>query len=372
MDELILNEFYNKILIEAKNGAINIDGWKFNIEFQTKLNDESKYLNENVFETLEIKNKEMFDKLLILYTKKMYEFIIDSNLKQFDYVYYNGNKQFIIDFILSSLWNNVTDFDLQNPIKYLENRINFINDNLFDNEINYNIINNMECLINSDIEYIIKKNNPILETPYSFCPYIIRILDEKEIFELPKIYYGISNNKCYIYSIKNDKAKYENQYTKKINRILYKVNKNITDDYELDNIKDVSPSALVSLTLFIKLLKEKNIIEINVIDYMPIRYKAKDIVINNFIRKTTENPLNKNLNEIINKKYEEQKNIQKNMTDKLLRNFRRLEYQLGDINITSYPKDIDSMMHLKIYGEPIYNDNILNLIYNASTKEYKK
>ena len=60
------------------------------------------------------------------------------------------------------------------------------------------------------------------------------------------------------------------------------------------------------------------------------------------------------------------------MTDKLIRNFRRIEYQLGDVRIVSYPKDIDSMMHLKIDGEPILSDNILNVIYNDSEKEYKK
>ena len=93
-----------KILIEATGGVIDIDGFKFNIEFQTR-NGSSRYLNENVFETLEIKNKELFDKLLILYTKKMYEFIMRSNLKDIDYVYYEGNKTYIIDFILSSIWN---------------------------------------------------------------------------------------------------------------------------------------------------------------------------------------------------------------------------------------------------------------------------
>ena len=60
------------------------------------------------------------------------------------------------------------------------------------------------------------------------------------------------------------------------------------------------------------------------------------------------------------------------MTDKLIRNFRRIEYQLGDVRIVSQPKDIDRMMHLKIDGEPILSDNILNVIYNDSEKEYKK
>ena len=135
MDELIINEFYNKILIEATGGVIDIDGFKFNIEFQTK-NGSSKYLNENVFETPEIKNKELFDKLLILYTKKMYEFIMSSNLKNIDYVYYEEN-------ILSSIWNNVTDLDLQNPIEYLKNRINFFSDPLYYNESDCKIANNI-------------------------------------------------------------------------------------------------------------------------------------------------------------------------------------------------------------------------------------
>ena len=60
MEELILSEFYNKILIEATGGVIDIDGFKFNIEFQTR-NGSSRYLNENVFETLEIKNKELLN-----------------------------------------------------------------------------------------------------------------------------------------------------------------------------------------------------------------------------------------------------------------------------------------------------------------------
>lgn len=371
MDELIINEFYNKILIEATGGVIDIDGFKFNIEFQTK-NGSSKYLNGNVFETLEIKNKELFDKLLILYTKKMYEFIMSSNLKNIDYVYYEGNKTYIIDFILSSVWNNVTDLDLQNPIEYLKNRINFFSDPLYYNESDCKIANNIEYLCNSDIVYSIKINNPVLETPYSFCPYIIRDKNNKEVFDLPKIYYGISNNECYIYSVKNDKNRNSNSYSKKINRILYKVNKNVEDNYELDNIKDVSPSALMSIGIFIKLLKDNNITKINAVDYMPIRYKAKEKAIMKKVGKLKGKVSFDEFNKIIDENLKEQERIQNNMTDKLIRNFRRMEYQLGDVRIVSYPKDIDSMMHLKIDGEPILSDNILNVIYNYSEKEYKK
>lgn len=370
MEELILNEFYNKILVEAKDGVIDIDGFKFNIEFQTKINDENKYLNENVFETLEIKNKEEFDKLLILYTKKMYEFIINSDFKNIDYVYYEGNKTYIIDFILSSVWNNVTNDSLQNPIEYLKDRINFIDNSLYSLDNNYSLIKNADVLQNSDISFSIEKNNPILETPYSFCPYIVRDKENNEIFSLPKVYFGISNNKCFIYSVKNDKNINDNSYSKKINRILYKVNKNIEDDYELDNIKDVSPSALISISMFLKVLKENNITKVNIVDFMPIRYKAKEYALNKKISKLQKTFSKEEFDNMKINIQKEQEKIQNNMTDKLLRNFRRLEYH-GFIDITSYPKDIDSNMHIKINDNVKEFDNILNTLYSEESNNIK-
>ena len=333
MDELIINEFYNKILIEAKNGVIDIDGFKFNIEFQTKINDESKYLNENVFETLEIKNKETFDKLLILYTKKMYEFIINSNFKNIDYEYYEGNKTYIIDFILSSVWNNVTNDNMQNPVEYLQDRINFIDNSLCSLDDNYTLIKNADVLQNSDISFSIEKNNLILETPYSFCPNIVRDKEINEIFPLPKVYFGMSNNKCFIYSVKNDKCNTDNSYTKKINRILYKVNKNI-------------------------------------VDFMPIRYKAKKFALNKKLTKLQKTLTKEELDNMKINIQKEQEKIQNNMTDKLLRNFRRLEYH-GFINITSYPKDIDSNMHIKINDNVKEFDNILNTLYSEDPNNIK-
>ena len=81
MEELILSEFYNKILIEATGGVIDIDGFKFNIEFQTR-NGSSRYLNENVFETLEIKNKELFDKLLDKIDNDISVFLLKAEIRQ--------------------------------------------------------------------------------------------------------------------------------------------------------------------------------------------------------------------------------------------------------------------------------------------------
>lgn len=181
------------------------------------------------------------------------------------------------------------------------------------------------------------------------------------------MYYGISEGVCFIYAVQRESKLKENSYTKKINRLLYKVNKDVEDDYELDNIKDVSPSALVSLTLFIRILKENNINEIRVVDYLPIRYKAKECAIDYKINKLKDKLKDKEINELLIKAQDEQTNIQRNITDKFIRNFRRLEYQLGNVKITNYPKDVDSMMHLSLTDNFNQTDNILNQIYSINS-----
>ena len=39
METLILNEFYNVVLPQIKSNNLSIDGWGFNLEFQTIIND---------------------------------------------------------------------------------------------------------------------------------------------------------------------------------------------------------------------------------------------------------------------------------------------------------------------------------------------
>lgn len=374
MDELILNEFYNKILPAVKSNNLLIDDWNFNIEFQTIIRDtitedlqklginEFNYINYGVEESLIINDIKLFNEVLIIYVKKMFDLIINSDLKQIDYVYFNGNKTYIIDFILANMWSNVTDYDLQNPISYIKNRINFLDDEFCVYNSDTLFLENISSLSNSNIEFNISLNNPILETPYSFNSKIVR--NENEIFNLPRIFYGISNKVCYIYAIQQvDKNDINNSYVKHINRILYKANKDVKDNYELDNIKDVTVSALFALTIFLKFLRENNILEIKVIDYLPIRYKAKEKSLKNRI----DTYRNKNVDESkitkIEEKFEvEHDYLQNNITNKFIRNFRRLEYQLGTLKIKSFPKDVDSMMHIELSNNFNEKTNILNEI----------
>ena len=47
--------------------------------------------------------------------------------------------------------------------------------------------------------------------------------------------------------------------------------------------------------------------------------------------------------------------IQRNLSDKLIRNFRRLAYHFNNINILSYPYEVDEMMHFKLNYIKIIN-----------------
>lgn len=122
--------------------------------------------------------------------------------------------------------------------------------------------------------------------------------------------------------------------------------------------------------MFLKVLKEKNISNVNIVDFMPIRYKAKKFALNKKLTKLQKTLTKEELDNMKINIQKEQEKIQNNMTDKLLRNFRRLEYH-GFINITSYPKDIDSNMHIKINDNVKEFDNILNILYSEDPNNIK-
>ena len=135
-------------------------------------------------------------------------------------------------------------------------------------------------------------------------------------YHLPTINYAIDKDICYIYSIQNKIPNEENNYTKKIKRILNKINANVEDKTEYqkkDTILGTTPSFILTLSLFMKILNKENINKIRVVTLMPDRYLEK---------KATE-------------EYDADK-IQENLTQKLILNFYRLKYHHPEI-IVNYP-----------------------------------
>ena len=168
----------------------------------------------------------------------------------------------------------------------------------------------------------------------SETPYTMRYaLERKGLkFTMPFVRYGISGEKAYIYSIQR-KGKINLNYlkNKKINGEFNKVNSGVK------NGRDITPSMLISTTIFIGMLKKAGIEEIKIADFLTRRFGHYNGVDSN---------------------YDEACKIQANTTDKFIKTYIRLVSQFSGINITSYPNDVDSYLSLKL-GDNISSTNKL-------------
>lgn len=370
MKELILNIFYNKIIKEARNNSpVDVNGWKFFVDFDTLVEKEMNTQANNDI-VLTIKDKRTFDNVLTDYTVAMINHLEKyQKLHGIDAVYHDGNLEKMIESALVNVWFNATEEDFKDPVNFLRIRKDFLEDDL--SIIKYNIkykSSNIALLNSNHIEATIDIQNPSAhETPFVFKSRICN--DNNETYQLPNISYGISNGKCYIYAIQGDKPSELNTYHKKVNRLLYRANKNFNFDYEEENIKDVSSSQLFSLTIFLKMLEQNNINELIVKNNFPIRYNAKEKLLIQKINKLKEklessSEYDKNIRIETNKMIEDNDLLYQNIINKYLRIFRRIEYHFSNVNITSFPYELDNNMHIKLteYND-FSNDHILNSVY---------
>lgn len=383
MKQEILQIFYNQVVPEANTGLIQIGGWNFNIRFFLKIKDlpiqkfdEKKdyieFIPENKEIVITVQNIETFHELLVEYTEKMYAFIVDNpKFYNIDNLYFEGNRENILKGILSTVWINATEENFKNPEQFLKMRIQFLEDENSLNDLNAKFIGEkIGTLDDSQIEVEIKKQNPFAhETPYVFTSQIQKELNGNiETFNLPNISYGIYDDKCYIYSIQN-KSKKNDQltpYQKKINRLLYQANKDVLDDYEEENIRDISQPHLFALTIFLKFI---NVEKVVVPCYLPIRYNAKIRVLNNKLNQIKDYT-EKQVEDIKQELEKDVDKIQENIIQKYLRTFRRLEYHFPNFKIVSFPYDVDNNMHIHIKREKYQNqDHVLYDVYNSMNFE---
>ena len=370
----ILDLFYNEILKETATGRVDC-GMMYNVLFKTKINGKTLYnLDSNIVQntnllipTLIIDNKEEFDKVLQEYYIKAKEFYKEKIDKDD-----NFDKT-----ILTLLWNNLTEDDFKNPIKYIKNYINFL-DKPFDMKLGEYIDIGYSSILNSNIEICLKEENIKEETPYGLH---IRCRSKELYYEFPVVRFGISNDTAFIYAIQQEKNKdtedeINYKYQRIIHRKLFKVNENFEKEYETDNITNpenltgISPSALISLDIILTLLNNEQIKKISVPTFLPIRYNAKEI--SYIIRKKVLE--NKGLdvetiNNLIHTYQEQHEVIQRNLSDKLLRYFRRLSYHFDNIDIISFPYELDSCTHISLNDYNECNNSLFKEIHELSTKK---
>lgn len=123
--------------------------------------------------------------------------------------------------------------------------------------------------------------------------------------------------------------------------------------YEEGNLKDITPSFVVALNMMISYFNSLGINNIVIPSLLVERWNAKKIASN---IKYEKGKIDKNkFNELETK----QQYIQSNLTDKLLRNFLRLNYHYNSIFVTSYPFELDSSMHINVSSMDKCNNKLL-------------
>lgn len=379
-NELIEDVFFNEVLPRLKKGKINIPifnkkpnsiPFTFRITLDAYDKKSPYYLNIN--------DREKLVNLLCEYASII---LTDDP---------NVNEQNIYDkiaYYLTLVWANATYEDLRNPEKFIQKYIDFNNNPLFDD---FQYAKFVPSLNGADINVVIEKELSNMESPYSFNTQITLFDENKEkIYYLPSIRYGISNDVCYIYAVQNRSVSSNDlAFEKKIKRCLYKMNENVFDSESLDfkeyvnlvknventdelfypeNITDVSVSAILSLMVFMDSLNKMGIKNVKVVPFLPIRYKNKEEEYKEKYKYELKE-LGVKSDEELKQKYDEKRlSIQKNLTDKFIRDFMRLKYHFDGIDILSYPLEFDEFLSIKINNMESNNNKFINDILENKVK----
>lgn len=205
--------------------------------------------------------------------------IINQNINLYQkYNDYRSARAYAIKF-LRRIWLRLGPNDFNNIENFLKNQLNFVTIDIFED---------LKLETNIDDFYgfnVTAKNTVGYSWDEAPLKMEFKIYDEnnKEYHSLPHIYYGIENDTCYIYAIQNDRDRHN---ISKINRLLYKLNKDIENP-------NVHPSMVYSITLFIDLLQKYGINQIKIPTLQVLSYRYHEILSeyekNNFHKQWNDN-----------------------------------------------------------------------------------
>lgn len=321
-----MEDIIKELFEEAKLGKVNIeclnnDKWTYNVKCFLNVNGVQNEADDEA-PVVYIHNTLNFQKVFEEYLKYASEFYKE------DKEYYDLSNKGFYKKLLLDLLASASIIDLYDYEKYVYKKTLMIKDQLI-KETNKEVGKYLDYSINLNIS----KTMSNLEAPYKAI-FTFKGIDGE--FTLPSITFGVINNKAYIMAIQFKGDTRANATSKKLDRYFRKVNKGID---ELEDIANVSPNALVALTLFNSYLKQIGIKEVEATCFMPIRYNSNKI---NYMRKT----------KIESDDYDY---IQYNITNKFMNLFNRYAYHFN--NNSEF--DNYDIMHLELNNKKIISDNII-------------
>lgn len=306
-----MNNIIEELIHEAFNHNIIIDGKNNYVAFNTIING-NELINGDKYPTLVINDYDELIKKLDLYIRTYLK--NTSTLPLFQ----KEKEKNLIKYLVSHIFIYAENKDFKNPIELIETKINFLNDNTFKD---YN--KTFEGFL-SNTKLNIKSTNDEITLKKMY----INLSNNDDIFNFPTITYAITNDECYIYKIEEYELT-NSAFEKKVLKELTKINKNINKELLV-----CSPQTLVSILIFIKLLKDNNIKKLQVVTYLPVKYNMCNFEIND---------LKKELKQLENK------------TGFYKKTFKRINKQTHMIN---------EELETYIYDENITN-SLLNTIINS-------
>lgn len=310
---------FNEIAKEALTGEIylNDDGVQipvrilFNIALE---NSSPEFFN------IYIKDKNNFEKVLNDYILTALEFYdLEPNKDN-------------IKTILTYAFVNITENEMKAFDEYLLKYIEF-----YKNKINISS-GKKETSIGS-LKFSVDKQSFKQETPYCFNSYFAK---EDLKYYLPRISFGIKDGVCYIYAIQNKSTKLNTnlEYSEEVQGKLRTINSGIS------KYRNVTPSFVCALVLFLSFLKQNGISEIRVVTPLPLREQNRELSSKQRIKFYTAkynldvDSIDKLTKEINDKKDKDNYNA----TVKFLNCFKRLQLHFDDIRLFEVNKEI--LLHI--------------------------
>lgn len=381
MNNNLLDLFYDCIIQEAATGRVDCF-FRYNLIFHTSILEENIHIiakNDNpdlMIPTLNIQNRREFDSLLLEYVHKALDFYDDKD-------YYDEVKDSNFwdnelgiskeKLIMILLWSNATIEDFYDPCSYLRKRISFLEMSEFSDYFQPKVLGFSEVL-GGNIEVTLLKSRIESETPYFFQIFLKDCDTGEKMYEFPRVFMGTFYHDGYIYAIQNSRNRVvDDFYSKKVGRKLYRIHEGFDvkedtyDQYDMGNLKDVTPSFLVAANIVLGLFRSHGINFVYAPSILIERWNSKVLVLEN--KKERLKLKQKSEEEILNfsNDYEKQLlTIQSNLTEKFIRIFRRLDYHHSSIEIFNYPYEKSSMFILKLCdGEDICDNKLLRETYEV-------